>query len=244
MRARQLLDARKRSCLDWTEFRKVLCRNLGNAHPAGRRRRRTGSCCRRFEEIAHVIERYASLLPRTSKPGEIDLQLARETPHRGTGMHAAEVADTTSGTRSRRRWGRTRWRRTWSWCRELRGRGGFLLLDDGRRLLHAALALFHRQGRRALADLVTNFDQKFLDDARMRRGYLHRGFVGFQRNNRIFCIDRVAFSHQHVDDRNILKVANVRHLDFGRHGCSSRLLIWASIRRSPGLACSDRDQTS
>ena len=84
-------------------------------------------------------------------------------------MHAAEVADTTSGS-DRRRWGRTRWRRTWSWCRELRGRGGFLLLDDGRRLLHAALALFHRQDRRALADLVTNFDQKFLDDARMGAG--------------------------------------------------------------------------
>src|SRR5206468_7822694 len=102
MRARQLLDARKLPCLDWTEFREILCRNFRNTHPAGRRRGRTGSCCGRFEEIAHVFKGYASLLSRTSKPSEIDLQLARETPHGGAGMHAAEVGNATSTSWSSR----------------------------------------------------------------------------------------------------------------------------------------------
>ena len=54
------------------------------------------------------------------------------------------------------------------------------------------------------------------DGARRRRRDLHRRLVGFQRHQRVFGADLVAFLHQDLDDRHVLEVADVGNLDLDR----------------------------
>ena len=75
-------------------------------------------------------------------------------------------------------------------------------------------AVFQRQDRRALADLVADLGQDFLDDAFGGRGHVHRGLVGFQRQQRLLGLHGIARLHQDFDDRHVMEIADVGNFHF------------------------------
>ena len=66
----------------------------------------------------------------------------------------------------------------------------------------------------AFGDLVADLDRQFGDHAVGRARDVDRGLVGLKGEQGVFGLDRVADLDQHVDDRDVLEVADVRHFDF------------------------------
>ena len=56
-----------------------------------------------------------------------------------------------------------------------------------------------------------------------RRRHFHRGLVGFEGDQRLFRLDRVAGLDHDLNDRHVLEVADVRNPDLGDTGrCAGR----------------------
>ena len=60
-------------------------------------------------------------------------------------------------------------------------------------------------------------DLDFFHHTGGRRRNLHRRLVRFHGDERLLGLDRVAHLHQHLDHRDFIEIADVRHLDF--HCC-------------------------
>jgi hypothetical protein len=68
---------------------------------------------------------------------------------------------------------------------------------------------------------VPLLDADFLHDPRDRRGHIHRRLVGLQRRDRVIDLERAAHRAKELNDRDVLVIAYVRHLDFN-HGTGRR----------------------
>ena len=73
-----------------------------------------------------------------------------------------------------------------------------------------------RQDKMAFAHLVADFHANRLDHATGRRRHVHRRLVRLQRDQRILGLDRIAALDQHLDDRHVGEIADVRNLDLDR----------------------------
>ena len=62
-------------------------------------------------------------------------------------------------------------------------------------------------------DRVPDLHLQLLDDARGRRGHVHRRLVGLERDQRVLGRDLVARGDEDLDDRDVGEVADVRDLD-------------------------------
>jgi hypothetical protein len=71
-----------------------------------------------------------------------------------------------------------------------------------------------QQDHRAFADLVVDLDQDVLDHAGMRGRDLHRRLVRLDHHQTGVDGDRLADLDHHLDDRDILEVADVGDFDF------------------------------
>lgn len=120
----------------------------------------------------------------------------------GTGAQNQHVAFDIglAGVRSRYR-GDRRWRRS----RPRRRRGC--------RRSGSPCGLEH-QDHGSLAHLVIDLDPDLLHDAGVRRRDLHRRFVGFDNDQAGVDRNGLAGFHHHLDDGDVLEVADVRNLDF------------------------------
>jgi hypothetical protein len=72
---------------------------------------------------------------------------------------------------------------------------------------------FRDKEQRAFGNLVSDFDLELLHHSVDRRRHVHGGFVGFERDQRVFDLDSVARANQHLDDRHVLEGADIGHLD-------------------------------
>src|SRR5205085_8932935 len=86
---------------------------------------------------------------------------------------------------------------------------GLLRFFLRRRLLRFVLGVEEEDGR-ASRDLVAHLYLELLDHAGGRRGNLHRRLVGFQRDERLLFRDGVARLDEHLDDLDLLEVADIR----------------------------------
>ncbi len=149
---------------------------------------------------------------------QLDAELARQHAHRRAGVDLGAVA---AGCADRSRGIGLGWRR---------GRRGGLLLGGGRRglgrsgcrlLFGCRSGAFHLQleDQVAGADFVTDLDRDAFHHAGGRRGDLHAGLVGFQGDQRLVGLDRVAGLDHHFDDVGLAGRADVRDLDVLDAGC-------------------------
>jgi hypothetical protein len=76
------------------------------------------------------------------------------------------------------------------------------------------LAGFEQGNDVAFGELVAELNFQITDRAGRGRRYFHRGFVRFQRNQRIFRGDRVAGRHQDLDDFDVAEIAYVGNANF------------------------------
>ncbi len=72
---------------------------------------------------------------------------------------------------------------------------------------------FQQQNHTTLADLVAHFNFEFLHHTGNGRRHIHRGLVGFQRDKRLLRHYAITHFNQHLDDGNVLEVADVRYFD-------------------------------
>ncbi len=72
------------------------------------------------------------------------------------------------------------------------------------------------QDQVALRDMVTLLDPNLGDHAGGRRRHLHARLVGFERDQRVFGLDRGAGGDMDLDDLDVLEVADVGDLDVDR----------------------------
>ena len=94
-------------------------------------------------------------------------------------------------------------------CRGSGGRGRL------RRLEH--------EDHAALADPIPQLDLELRDGAAGRRRDIHHRLVRFEGDDRILRLHLVARLDEHLDDRNVLEIAEVGNLHFlGRHGGEPR----------------------
>lgn len=163
----------------------------------------------------------------------LDAELARQHAHRRAGVDLGAVA---AGCADRSRGIGLGWRR---------GRRGGLLLGGGRRglgrsgcrlLFGCRSGAFHLQleDQVAGADFVTDLDRDAFHHAGGRRRDLHAGLVGFQGDQRLVGLDRVASLDHHFDDVGLAGRADVRDLDVldtGRGGGGRLALARGGSRR-------------
>ena len=200
----KLFDARQRPVLDRTESCKIHRRHLGDlkAARAAARLRQRG-----LDEILHVFFCDAALGAAAAHLREVYAQFAREA---ADGRAGVRLATGDGGLRYGRHGGRGR---GCSGCcrmgRLRRGRGGRLCL--GGRCAGGFRTGFQQRDQVAFGDLVANLDLEFLHHPGERRGYVHGCLVGFQSDQRILGLYRVARTDHHLDDLDILEVADVRH---------------------------------
>ncbi len=88
-------------------------------------------------------------------------------------------------------------------------RGGLATTPVGGALVAARLRLLDRQDHVALGDGVALGHLDLGDLAGMGRGNLHRRLVGFQLDQRVFLLDRVADRDQHGDHRHVGEIADI-----------------------------------
>jgi hypothetical protein len=81
----------------------------------------------------------------------------------------------------------------------------------------AAVRRFQQQQQAAFVDLVAQGDLEFLDHAGVAGRDLHRGLVGFDGDQALLDLDRVADLDQQLDHGDVLEIADVGDLDF--HQC-------------------------
>ncbi len=92
--------------------------------------------------------------------------------------------------------------------------------------------------RAALADLVADTNKNFRDFSLLRRRHIHRRLVAFERDQRIVDFHFVARLHLNFDNRHVVEITDVGHLDvYERH------FIRLSVSCGPGSACRDRSDT-
>jgi hypothetical protein len=78
---------------------------------------------------------------------------------------------------------------------------------------------------RSLCNLVAYFYFEFFNDTGMAAGNLHACLVGFDRDQRLLGLDRIARLDQQFNDFNFLEVANIRNVNFHRaHVCTPLFL--------------------
>ena len=73
-----------------------------------------------------------------------------------------------------------------------------------------------RENERAFRHLVAELDLEFGDCTRRRRRHIHGRLVRLERDQRVFALDRVAAFDVHLDDRDVLEIADVGHADVDR----------------------------
>ena len=115
-------------------------------------------------------------------------------------------------------WSRRARRRTWSaaggrWRR--RGRR-FCRVRGCCRLGRTCFGGLEREDHAAFAHLVADLDPQLLYRARGGRRHVHRRLVGFQCDERILGLDRIARFDEYLDDRHVLEVADIGNLDLDR----------------------------
>ena len=88
--------------------------------------------------------------------------------------------------------------------------GRQLILVRRRTIAGETQAADHVARRHPAADL----DRDFLDDAVGRGRHVHRGLVGFERNEACFPGHAVAGRDQHFDDLDVRKIPEIGHDDF------------------------------
>src|SRR3984957_19283001 len=155
--ARNLLDARERHSLDWTEFGEVDLRH--RRQPAARRRRGRALGERRFQVVAGD----AALFARPLDEIQIEAELAREPSNGWPGENAGEIGERWPGGSLGRPGRQIAWRNG-------RGFGGFggvlfflrvrlvLLISGDLPRLPAGIELRNQRAHRHLvADLDDNF---------------------------------------------------------------------------------------
>jgi hypothetical protein len=81
-----------------------------------------------------------------------------------------------------------------------------------------------REDDRSFAHPIADLGLEVLHHAPERRRHFHRGLVGFEGDQRLFRLDRVAGLDHDLDDRHVLEVADVRYPDLGdpRRGAGRR----------------------
>jgi hypothetical protein len=145
------------------------------------------------------------------------------------GAENEQVADDVAAGRGRcsrsRRGSRCRCRRR----RRLRGRSRRRRCRSGCRRRCSGLArgstgvgTFESQDQRPFAHLVADRDAHVLDDAGGARRNLHRRLVAFDGDQALLERDRVARLDEHLDDRDVGEVADVRNPDIDRHSSTRR----------------------
>ncbi len=92
---------------------------------------------------------------------------------------------------------------------------------------------FGDKDQRALGYPVADLDLDVLDHAVDRRGYVHRGLVRLQSDQRILGLDPVAWFDQHLDDRHVPEITDVGDLDVDEagHRLTPRAGIYTRARR-------------
>ena len=70
-----------------------------------------------------------------------------------------------------------------------------------------------------------------------RRRHIHRGFVGFERDERLLRLDRVARLDHDLDDRHVLEIADVGNADFGDAGRCAASALAAPTQRASSVRC-------
>ena len=102
-------------------------------------------------------------------------------------------------------------------CAGVAGPGSFA---DGASDLASSCCASSVSSNVALGYLVADLDLEILDYARARRRHIHRRLIGFEGDERIFGLDRVAGLYEYFNDREFLEVTDIGDFDFDR-GCSS-----------------------
>ena len=212
MRAGQLLDARQRLGLDRAELGEVdapgspgcPCRPRAPPRPARRRP---------FQEAQHVVLGDAALLAGA-------LHLVRSTPSSRATRRTLGLAWTLPKSAPARSWrrpaigrGRGLGRRRIGGhrCRLGCGGGSCWVTSEGGWVMAPSPPLNVRIGVPSLT-LSPTLTRIFSTVPAGRRRHLHGRLVGFQREQRILGVDRVARLDQDLDDRNVLEVADVGHV--------------------------------
>ena len=196
---------------------------------------------RRFQ----IVLGDAALFAGAVELREIEAELARQPAHRGAGVDAGEV-----GEFRRRRLRRRRLR-----CAAGGGLAGFRRnrfgVARGRRLGRGGARRRQRQDDSSLAHFIADFDAQLADHAVGGRGHVHRRLVGFQRHQRLLGLHLIAGLDQDLDDRHVVKIADVGHFHFARRrggrglGFRRRLgflrrLVGLGGRRGAVLQCQDQ----
>ncbi|MNK99477.1 hypothetical protein D3C87_1198720 [compost metagenome] len=219
--ARDLLDARKRLVLHFAKAREVHLRPRQQVQADARAT--CGSRCGRrggraahhaLDEALHVFLRDTALRTGTGYARHVHAQFTRELAHgrAGVGGLAGYALGGRGGCRVCR--GGSRGRSS-SGRRSRRGSGRSRCRGGGRGRSSAGSAGgFQHHDQRAFGHVVADLDLDFLDGAGLRAGHVHGRLVRFQRDQRVFRVDRVAHLHVDVDHRHGVVVADVRHLDF------------------------------
>ena len=230
----QFANARHGDGFDRAEFAPIRLRNQRNAHFATRwcgwfcrrcRGRGRGHRCanrslrnhRRatFANVTHIGFGNAPVFARTRDFCQINAQFTRNAAHGWAGMSTAETVRINAHDWGRSGCSRGSGSRNCRWC--------------WRRAQIASPCHFQHQNQTAFGDFIADGNFQLFHHARFRGRDFHRGFVGFERNQRGFRFNHIAFAHQHFNDIHIFEIANVRHANFfqtcrcrHRHGYGSR----------------------
>ena len=149
-----------------------------------------------------------------TRPLSVDAELPSQPAHARAGVYLAQLGR--RGVHRRTGVGGS-WRARRHWRRRRRAWLGFLLLDQRwrRRGGHRFSDGFERQDRAAFTHPVAYVDVNRANSATGRRRYVHAGFVRLEGDQRVVGVDHVAGLHQDLDDRHVVEVADVGHLDLG-----------------------------
>ena len=93
-----------------------------------------------------------------------------------------------------------------------------------------------REDETAFRHLVADLHLQVRHRTRGRRRHIHRGLVRFERNERILGLQRVTRLDEHLDDRDVLEVADVGHADLDRLVDTRRTVVGRRCARRRGMA--------
>ena len=220
------------NCAKSTAGTRGRCRGRRRCRGCGRRRQRA------LDEGLDVVVRDAALEAVPGHARQVDAELAREAPHRGTRVGAREARLVDRARRSAR--ARGHGEPAALAARSGRGRSGAAPARRRVRTPAASRRRRRRAARRAAlrgrlrprpadgrvasstrrrpaspADTLPPLATcTFVDHAGRGRRHVHGRLLGLERDERRVDRDRVARLHQHVDDGDVLEVAQVGHAHF------------------------------
>ena len=172
---------------------------------------------------------------RRPERGAVPARARPDHEHRALDVHLPAVGRAGGGsgsglTRSRR----GRWFRRWSLRRPLGLRGALRrpgLL--GRRFLGAGFRRLHHHDRRSLAHPIADLDPDLFHLSAHGRGNVHRRLVRLERDERILLLHLVPRLDEHLDDGDVLEIADIGDLHFlRRHAWTPMLRPSASATRA------------